>query len=156
MFINKFCIALGFVIAFVAFFELAAHADARNESTAITFSAPVQIPGKVLPAGTYVFEDADPEANLNVVQIFSSDRKVLYATVETIPTDRLQPAGDTTVTLAKPEDGTPEMLVKWFYPGTLTGHQFVYSKQQEKQIAHAAKDTFNGDQAVPGSQAVGD
>lgn len=155
MFINKFCIALGFVIAFVAFFELAAHADARNESTILTFSAPVQIPGKVLPAGTYVFQDADPEENLNVVQVLSPDRKVVYATLETIPTDRLQPAGDTTVTLAKPEDGNPEMLVKWFYPGTLTGHEFVYSKQQEKEIAHAAKDTFNADQAIP-SQVSGD
>lgn len=156
MFINRFCIALGFVIAFVAFFELAAHADAMNESTTMTFSAPVQIPGRVLPAGTYVFQDADPEENLNVVQVFSADRKTLYATLQTIPTARLQPAGDTTVTLAKLEDGTPEMLVKWFYPGTLTGHELMYSKQQEKEIAHSAKDTFNGDQAILGSQAVGD
>ena len=48
--IHKLYIALGLLIAFGLFFELAAHADESNESTKITFSAPIQIPGQVLPA----------------------------------------------------------------------------------------------------------
>ncbi len=31
------------------------HADDWNETTRFTFSLPVQIPGRVLPAGTYRF-----------------------------------------------------------------------------------------------------
>lgn len=149
--INKLYIVIGLVIAFGLFFELAAHADAFDQLTQVTFSAPVQIPGQVLPAGTYTFQQADPE-DLNLVRIFSANRRVLYATLLTMPTDRVQ-AGDTTIVLAKPQGGDTEMLVKWFYPGTLTGHEFVYSKQQEQEIAHAAQETFVGDQRVSSPEA---
>ena len=153
--INKLYIVIGLVIAFALFFELAAHADATNELTKITFSAPVQIPGQVLPAGSYMFEQADPADDLNLVRIFSVDRSVLYATLRTVPTDRRQ-AGDTAIVLAKPGGGDTELLVKWFYPGTVTGHEFVYSKQQEQKIANAAHEAFVGDQAVSNSETVGD
>ncbi|HWY67415.1 MAG TPA: hypothetical protein VNX88_02060 [Terriglobales bacterium] len=153
--INKLYIVLGLVIAFALFFELAAHADQTNELTKITFSAPVQIPGKVLPAGTYVFEQADPNDDQDLVRILSADRSVLYATLQTIPTDRQEPTGETTITLAEPESGQPEMLVKWFYPGSLTGHQFMYSRRQERAIAQAKQETVAGDQAVPSSEAAG-
>jgi hypothetical protein len=151
--INKLFIALGFVIAFALFFELAAHADEMNESTKITFSAPVQIPGKVLPAGTYMFQLADPNDSQDLVRIFSADGRVLQATLQTVSTDRAEPTGDTTITLAEAESGQPEMLVKWFYPGRLTGHEFMYPRQQEQAIAHATQETFVGDQLVPSSEA---
>jgi hypothetical protein len=47
------------------------------------------------------------------------------------------------------------MLVKWFYPGSLTGHQFMYSRRQERAIAQAKQETVAGDQAVPSSEAAG-
>lgn len=153
--INKLFIALGFVIAFALFFELAAHADEMNEATTITFSAPIQIPEKVLPAGTYLFEQADPNDEQNLVRIFSADHSVLYATLQTVPTDRSEPTGDTTITLAEPESGQPKLLVKWFYPGSLTGHEFMYPRQQEQAIARDAQETVVGKQVVPSSEAAG-
>ena len=30
----------------------------------------------------------------------------------------------------------------WFYPGTETGHEFIYSKQVETELAQAARQTF--------------
>jgi hypothetical protein len=153
--INKLYIVLGLVIAFGLFFEFAAHADEVNESTKITFSAPVQIPGQVLPAGTYLFEQADPNAHLNVIQIFNADRTVLYATLETISTERAEPTGDTAITLAGPETGNP-VLVKWFYPGRDTGHEFIYSKQEEQQIAQSKHETFVGNQLMPSAEAAGE
>src|ERR1700756_1237539 len=131
--INKGYIAIGLVIAFALFFELAAHADESNEATFMSFSAPVQIPGRVLPAGTYLLELADHGSEPNVVQIFSSDRTVLYGTFLTIATDRQDPASHTTVTLGDPEAGGPPVLVKWFYPGREIGDEFVYPKHQEKE-----------------------
>ena len=133
--INKGYIAVGLVIAFALFFELAAHADESNEATTMSFSQPIQVPGQVLPAGTYLFELADHGAEPNVVQIFSSDRRVLYGTFLTIATQSQEPAGDTTVTLAEPESGGTPALVKWFYPGRDIGNEFVYSKQTEKELA---------------------
>ena len=125
--INKIYIALGVLIAFALFLELTAHADEVNEATTITFSAPVQIPGQILPAGTYVFQQADPDENQNLVRIFNADHTVVYATLQTASAERNEP-GDTTMVLAQPENGQPEMLVKWFYPGRSTGHEFLYSK----------------------------
>jgi hypothetical protein len=45
--INKIALLIGFAITAVLFFEVAAHADEANQSTKITFSAPVEIPGQV-------------------------------------------------------------------------------------------------------------
>src|SRR6266852_2285267 len=125
--INKGYIAIGLIIAFTLFFELAAHADESDQATTITFSQPLQIPVRVLPAGTYLFALAGRGAESNVVQIFNSDRTVLYGTFLTIATERQEPTDNTAVTLAEPEAGATPVLVKWFYPGRDTGNEFVSS-----------------------------
>jgi hypothetical protein len=153
--INKVYFAIGLIIAFGMFFELAAHADEFNEQTTITFSAPIQIPGQVLPAGTYIVQKADPEDDQNLVRIFSADHTVLYATLQTVPVERRDPTGDTTITLAEPENGDPTVLVNWFYPGLLTGHEFVYSKQQEQAMSQDKQETFVGNQSMPGGETAG-
>ena len=153
--IQKTYIVIGLIVAFSLFFELAAHADETNESTKITFSAPIQIPGQVLPAGTYIFQQADSNADLNLIQVFNADRSVLYATLQTVSAERMEPTADTMITLAEPETGKPNVLVKWFYPSRLTGHEFVYTKQQEQKIAHATRETFVGNELVPGASMAG-
>ena len=145
--INKAYIAVGLIIAFALFFELAAHADESDEATFMSFSAPVQIPGHVLPSGTYLFELADHGSEPNVVQVFSSDRTVLYGTFLTVATQRQDPTGDTTVTLAEPESGGTPVLVKWFYPGRDIGNEFLYSKQTEKELARDSRQTIVAHQA---------
>jgi len=154
--IHKLYIALGLVIAFGLFFEVAAHADESNQQTKITFSAPLRIPGQVLPAGTYTFERAEPEDDPNVVRIFNADGTVLEAMVQTVSAERMEPAEDTIITLAKAEPGSPDYLLKWFYPGRTTGQEFVYPKQQEQQIAHAPEQTFVGNQESPTANLAGD
>jgi len=62
-----------------------ARADGLDESMTFTFGGPVEIPGKLLPAGTYQFELADPNTTRNVVQIRSEDGAHVYATLLTIP-----------------------------------------------------------------------
>jgi hypothetical protein len=56
----------------------AAHADEWTKLTYFTFSAPVEMPGMVLPAGSYKFELADPDATRRVVRI--SDKGVARST----------------------------------------------------------------------------
>ena len=140
--INKGYIAIGLIIAFTLFFELAAHADEYDEATTMTFSQPVQIPGQVLPAGTYFLKLVDSPSDRNLVQIFNEDRTVLYATLQTIPTERQEPTGNTVVTLAEQGTEKPEALLKWFYPGRETGNEFVYSKQTEKELAQGKQETI--------------
>src|SRR5713226_2732059 len=60
-------------------------ADEWNKETELEFSAPVEVPGKVLPAGKYVFKLADSESDRNIVQIFSQDANGNQKLVTTIP-----------------------------------------------------------------------
>lgn len=154
--INKGYIVVGLIIAFAIFFELAAHADIGDQMTTITFSAPVQIPGQVLPAGTYLFRLADSDDAQSVVQIFNADRTHVYATLQTIPADRVTPTGETELTFAEPGAGKPDVLLKWFYPGNDTGNEFVYSSQEEKQLAQDKQQTVVAKQpTTSNSQTAG-
>lgn len=139
--INKLALLAGLAIASMLFFEVAAHADEADQSTRITFNAPVQIPGQVLPAGTYLLKLVDPN-DLSTVRIFNADGTRVYATLQTIPVDRAQATGDTVVTLAEQPDGGPNALLKWFYPGRSTGHEFMYSNHEEQQLAQYRQQTI--------------
>ena len=153
--INKSYIAVGLIIALSLFFGLAAHADEADESTTITFSQPIQIPGRVLPAGTYVFKLASTD-DLNVVQVFNADRTVLYANLQTIATDRPEPTDDTVVALAEQGAGQPDVLLKWFYPGRETGKEFLYPQQKEKELAQDKQQTVMATRpTVSNSDATG-
>ena len=102
-----------------------AAADEWNKLTVLTFSQDVEIPGKVLPAGKYVFKLSDSPTNRHVVQVLDQDGMIL-ATVLTIPTVRLTPADDTRVTFGEQPAGAPFPIKTWFYPGDLGGEEFIY------------------------------
>ena len=139
--IQKTYIIIGLIMAFVAFFELTAHADELDQTTVLTFSQPIQIPGRVLPAGTYVFKLASSDSDRNLVEIFNSDQTHLYGMFQTIPSERREPSDNTAITFAERSGGNPEALLKWFYPGSLTGHEFEYSSRQEKELAQERQQT---------------
>jgi hypothetical protein len=132
---------IAFAIASVLFLEVAARADETDQSIKITFSQATEIPGQILPAGTYLFKLADPN-NLDVVRIFNSEGSRLYATLQTNTAERREPTGDAVVVLAEQPEGRPETLVKWFYPGNTSGHELVYSKQEEQQLAQDHRQTI--------------
>ena len=132
---------IAFVVAFVLFFEVSAHADMSDQATQITFGQPVQIPGQVLPAGTYWFLLANISEQQDVVQIYNSDRSKLYATLETATIESQEATGHTVVKLAEQESSKPDALVAWFYPGETTGHEFLYPKDQEKQLSQDSQQT---------------
>jgi hypothetical protein len=155
---SKLSMIAGFIIAFTLIFELTAHADEENQMTKISFSEAVQVPGTVLPAGTYQFVVARNESNQNIVQIFNADGTKLYATVQTVPAQRGKEAYGTSITLAQRPDGQPDALVTWFYPGNDIGHEFLYSKQEEKELTEDAKQTLVGDHGIlvsPGTSQAG-
>jgi len=102
-----------------------AAADEWDKRTIMTFSEAVQIPGKVLPAGTYVFQVADSPASRHVVQVFDRDGRIL-AMLLTIPTIRPTAADDTRLTFDERRAGAPFPIKKWFYPGDLGGEEFIY------------------------------
>ena len=105
-----------------------AKADEGNQKTIFTFSGPVEIPGKVLPAGTYVFKlvNSDLVADRNIIQVLSKNGNKLYGTFLAITDYRMKPTGKTVVTFDERAPGAPEAIKAWFYPGDTNGHEFVY------------------------------
>jgi hypothetical protein len=116
-----------------------AGADAWNKKTKLTFSAPVEVPGRVLPAGTYVFKLLPTSGSRNVVQIYNEEETKLIATILTIYDYRLTPAEDTIIEFNEQQAGTPAALRSWFYPGDNFGRQFVYPKKRAVQLAQEAQ-----------------
>jgi hypothetical protein len=117
-----------------------AHADEWNKKTVMTFSQPIEIPGQILPAGTYTFVLADSPADRHIVQIFSADGSHIIATVLAINNYRLKPSGDTVVKFAERSGDNPEALKAWFYPGDNFGQEFVYPKQRAIELAVIVKE----------------
>jgi hypothetical protein len=103
-----------------------ARADEWNKETTLTFSAPVEVPGRVLPAGKYVFKLADSDSDRNIVQIFNADQTRLITTILGIPDYQLEPASKTDVTFQERSAGAPEAIHSWFYPGDNAGVDFLY------------------------------
>src|ERR1700680_419014 len=115
-----------------------AMADQWNKKTVITFDAPVEIPGKVLPAGTYVFILYDSQADRHIVQVWNEDRTKLLATGLAIPNSKLEPAGKTILRFEERSGDEPQALRAWFYPGDNFGQEFVYPKTRATQLAVAS------------------
>ena len=102
-----------------------AAADARNQETVVTFSGDVEIPGTVLPAGTYVFRIAETLANRHMVLVFDRRGRIV-AMALTVAATRFRATNDTQITFEARPASTPSPLKQWFYPGRLTGEEFVY------------------------------
>jgi hypothetical protein len=117
-----------------------ARADEWNKRTVMTFSQPVEIPGQILPAGTYTFVLLDSPADRHIVQIFNADGSHIIATVLAINNYRLRPTGDTVVKFAERAGDNPEALKAWFYPGDNFGQEFVYPKQRAIELAVIVKE----------------
>jgi hypothetical protein len=120
----------------------AAKADTWDEKTVFTFNAPVEVPGRVLAPGAYVFKLADSASNRQIVQIFSRDEKHVLGTYLTVPDYRLRPTSDTRISLEERSAGEPEAVRSWFYPGQTYGHQFVYGKPKTIEVARMTVETF--------------
>src|SRR6266446_4648337 len=108
-----------------------------DQKTVFTFSGPVEIPGQVLPAGTYVFKLADSSSDRNIVQVFSEDGAHLYGTFLAIPNQRQYSAQKPIITFEERAANSPEAVKAWFYPGDDTGHEFVYPKPKAVALAKA-------------------
>lgn len=110
----------------------------QDRLTYVTFSGPVSIPGKTLPAGTYAFRLADSPADRHIVQVFDKDQMKLYATLLAVPADRVEAQGDPVVTFKETPSDRPPAVHYWYYAGERNGNEFVYPKNQAMTIARAS------------------
>jgi len=134
----------------VAMFAVGAGADTNfNKRTVVTFTQPVEIPGQVLPSGTYTFELYESFANRHVVRIFNADRTKLIATVLAIPNLRLTATGDTVMKFSERPGNSPDALKAWFYPGNAFGQEFVYPKARAIELAQVTHEAIPAVETEP-------
>ncbi len=115
-----------------------AKADTSDWDTFMTFSAPVEVPGMVLPAGKYEFRVLDRTGSGYLVGILDSHGRYLEA-VQAEAEYRLKLSDRTIVRLEKRNPGSPEAVVSWFYPDENYGVQFVYPNSKPVEAAQPAK-----------------
>lgn len=132
-FVMGFC-----VLAFAALISFPVKADENDKLTYFTFSAPVELPGVTLPAGTYMFKLLDGINTPHVVQVFDKQGTKHYATILAIPDYRQQPSEKTIIKFSETAAGGPPAVKEWFYPGDNFGQEFVYPKNRAVQLAKAA------------------
>ena len=101
-------------------------ADDWNHKTIVTFSDSIEVPGQVLPAGTYVFKLMDSSSDRHIVQIWTEDEQQLITTIHTVANQRMRPAGRTIFEFDERPADSPQALHAWFYPGATVGEEFVY------------------------------
>ena len=100
-------------------------AAAQSTTTDVTFSVPVQLPGVVLPAGSYHFALA---RDARSVVVTAADHKIV-TTVAVIRTMRAQ-AGSR-VTMRPSTDGTPDQVSALYSGGGTSGVEFVYGNTKK-------------------------
>jgi hypothetical protein len=132
-----------------------------TKKTFLTFSGPVQVPGKTLAAGTYTFQVADLLSNRHVVQIMDKDGKeriAQFMTMEARTTST--PEKNVVMFNERPVGASPAVKI-WYYPGNQYGNEFVYPRTQAIQIAKeshtpvlATKDEDTSDSAMKSGEVA--
>jgi LPXTG-motif cell wall-anchored protein len=117
-----------------------ARADTWNKKTVMTFDQPIEIPGQILPAGTYTFALVESKSDRNIVRIFKADGTTVVATILAINNYRLHATDNTSVKFAERSGDSPEALKAWFYPGDNFGQEFVYPRQRAAELAIVEKE----------------
>jgi hypothetical protein len=131
--IRTFTLACAAALAMIATTAMAQ--GLPNQDTYFTFSQAVELPGKTLPAGTYLFVLADT-SDRHIVRVMSKDRKQLQTTLFAIPSYSLdRPSDKPQVRFMETAAGGPQAIKSWFYPGRTVGHEFIYPREQALRLA---------------------
>jgi LPXTG-motif cell wall-anchored protein len=114
-----------------------ASAVTYDKLTYLTFTAPVQVPGTTLHAGTYRFALTNPESYRSVVHVLSGDASTVHAMFHTLPDNRASVTEEAVVTFKETPVGVPPAVKSLFYGGEHRGYEFVYPAGGPVMIAEA-------------------
>jgi len=128
-----------FIFTLVLVAPAVVHSDEWNLRTRFTVNHPFEVPGMVLQPDTrYVIRLYDSPAERHVVQLYNNDETKLLTTFMAVSDERSEPADNTVFTFVETEPGYPLPMKEWFYPGRISGLEFIYPKDQAMEIARHA------------------
>jgi hypothetical protein len=137
-FLNASAVTLALLASSIVLVPAVQAQSTFHRITHVTFSGPVEVPGRVLPAGEYVFQlNVLPSNETSIVEIRDKDGQQLLATLLSIPDYRLTPTGKTVILFRERAGNAPAALRAWFYPGENFGHEFAYPLKEATQLAAA-------------------
>jgi hypothetical protein len=129
MYRKMFSGMIGLMLLGGTFFVPKVRADESDKKTIVTVNEPIQVPGKVLPPGTYVFKLLDSNDS-TLVAIYNADETHLITAVKGIPDFRMETPDKAILHLEERPSGQPQALKAWFYPGDNSGVEFVYPTEK--------------------------
>jgi hypothetical protein len=127
-------------------------ADDSGRQATVTIQSPEQVPGSVLPAGTYVFKQTGMQSGWFIVQIYNNDGSALVTTVLAYPNPKVASNGLNFVTYPANGSGSIPAMEGVVFAGDSTVEQFAYPKTAADQIGeanHTRIPTTGTDDAYP-------
>ena len=114
----------------------AASEDDWDKKTVVTFDQDVEIPGQVLPAGTYVFKLFSSSSNRCIVQVWAEGESQPLATLITVGDTYPNDSGKSyfVLDMIGTDEGYPPAVVSWFFAGSHEGRDFIYSGYSTTRI----------------------
>ncbi len=140
--INSIAASVLAALALVAITASSASAQGStaNKETFLTFSGTVQVPGAMLPKGTYIFRLADPDTQ-RVWQVLDKSQRHVLAQFFFVRTGDRTIAemnaahGRPVVRFHETVAGIPPAIKVLYYPTDMAGAEFLYTKEQAAQFA---------------------
>jgi hypothetical protein len=113
-------------VAALALASTSARAWGPTNTTYLTFSGPVSLPGVTLAKGTYTFER--PDGIAHVVRVTSRAGSHVYFTGFTVPVTRPDgvPRHRAITFRGEVQPGSAPEIDAWYPDGNSTGEQFIY------------------------------
>lgn len=118
----------------------------------MTFDQDVEIPGQVLPAGTYVFKLFRSSSNRNIVQIWTEHEMHLLSTLMTVGDSYPNPSGEAyfVLDMRGTDEGYPPVVTSWFFGGGDEGRDFIYSGYSTTRVVtNQYQTTYPSDTTYP-------
>lgn len=112
-----------------------ARADEDNKEVHFTINAPVEIPGHVLPAGSYDLK-LNGDGSM-VAGLWNVQGNKFYGFSDTVPVDRSR-RGNLKIDLSGSGEIAPERLANWFYPGDKQGNELLYPPVHKAEVANCS------------------
>jgi hypothetical protein len=108
-----------------------------DKKTIMTFSAPFEISGETLPAGTNVFKIAVD--NRDIVIVTNPEENHVFGAFRTIPVETMNAPVKVRVTFSENPANTPESIHSWFYPGDNYGWEFLTPKAAKSTVKNPSQ-----------------
>jgi hypothetical protein len=148
LFFGIICLATASVLAPVT------RADDSAKQATVTIQSPEQVPGSVLPAGSYAFKQTGAQLGWTIVQIYSNDGSALVTTILAYPNPKVASNGQNVIVYPANGSGSIPAIEGIVFAGDSTVQQLAYPRTAADQIGtanHIRIPTTGTDDAYPHS-----